>query len=187
MQLQLLGVSTVGEFLETDLRRVFDLRGFGATTYANLKDSRDTLREEMSPGSLEAHGEDQFLYDEDDISTLGLTVRGLKALRRLKASTIRDFLRLDLTHVGHLHNFGEVTRRHLTETQARLRERVGFSEDTSVALRTPSEPPWTRQCGVCWAASLRTFLAKTAPLLWPRNAGNQRNRSSRVIFPEHPG
>ena len=91
--LQLLGVSTVGELLELDLRRVFDLRGFGTTTYAKLKKSRDRLRGLLFPQSPEGNGKDPFRYDDDDISTLGLTSRGLKsALPQLKVSTVRDFL-----------------------------------------------------------------------------------------------
>ena len=42
--LDLLGIATVGEFLNCDLRPVFELRGFGERTYLRLKASRDALK-----------------------------------------------------------------------------------------------------------------------------------------------
>lgn len=155
--IDLLCVSTVGEFLDVDLRRVFDLRGFGTTTYAKLKKSRDTLRALVLPQNTEGDGGDHCRYDEDDISTLGLSLRGLKALRRLKVNTARSFLLLDLATLGHLSNCGAVTT-------CAARRRLFFATGTTIAaprsvgrrcnvglLRCAAT--WNGCCGAAWPAA----------------------------------
>jgi hypothetical protein len=65
-----------------------------------------------------------------DIGNLGLSVRALKALRWLKVRTVREFLRLDLSSIGHISNCGVTTREHLARVQDELRRQsdTGLSE-----------------------------------------------------------
>ena len=91
--LALLGVSTVGDFLQIDLQQVFRLRGFGDTTYAKLNNSRAQLYDSLFPGPrlprAEAYPSDDRLHDvlsagnahgndtchlQADIRSLGLSV-----------------------------------------------------------------------------------------------------------------
>jgi hypothetical protein len=164
--LQLLEVSTVDEFLQIDLRHVFGLRGFGATTYAKLKRSRDTVRAMLFPEDSDGNGTCQLRNNDEDIGALaptsscsasaifpeswidedirglGLTSRGLKALRRLKVKAVREFLLLDLTGLSRLQNCGAVTREHLIQVQADLRRRFGpgFPKGATETLQATAEP-----------------------------------------------
>ena len=129
--LELLGVSTVGDFMQLELEHVFDLRGFGAYTYAKLERSQFRLRGTLCPDDRGGNGA-CHLGDagDDDIDTLGLSVRGRKALRRLKVRTVRGFLSLDLASIGHISNCGVTTWEELMKAQAELRRRsdIEFSE-----------------------------------------------------------
>lgn len=140
--IQLLGILTINDFLQIDLQKVFGLQGFGATTYAKLKKNRDTLRAVLSPHNSDGNATAVLLHDGDDIATLGLTARGLKALRRLRVNSVRDFLFLDLEAVGPLHNCGAITRKHLAEVQAGLRGQSGaiFSEGAPGKSLATAEP-----------------------------------------------
>lgn len=158
--IRLLGVSTVNEFLQIDLQKVFELRGFGATTYAKLKKSRDTLRTLLLPPAPEESGTAD-LRDYNNIATLALTTRGLKALRRLKVNTVRDFLFLDLEVVGPLQNCGAITRQHLAEVQARLRLQFGVVSPGGASKNPlPSTEPYPDE-------AMRHFVKKQAePFSW---------------------
>ncbi|NLX96451.1 MAG: hypothetical protein GXY83_09765 [Rhodopirellula sp.] len=130
---QLLGILTVKDFLQVDLEKVFDLRGYGATTYTKLKRNRDRLRAELFPDYRDTKEAAHSQYHDEKIAALGLTARGLKALRQVKVNTVREFLFLDLAAVESLKNCGAITRQHLAKLQADLRERSGtdFPKDTT--------------------------------------------------------
>lgn len=121
--LQLLGVSTIADFLQLDLQKIFTLRGYGATTYAGLQKKRDWLQ------CLNAEFENDVNYDnqhllQKSIRSLGLSSRGEATLRQLKVKTVGAFLSLDLSKMDrHLTGCGKGTQQLLTAVQAELRSR----------------------------------------------------------------
>ncbi len=132
--LELLCVSTVGEFLELDLWRVFDLRGFGATTYSKLKKTRARLQEALFPNNN--RGTDTChlaVKHNDDISVLRLSVRGRKALRRLRVTTVQEFLSLNLANIGPLSNCGTITWEELGRVQTEIQKESGMESSSVLA------------------------------------------------------
>jgi hypothetical protein len=119
--LHVLGVSTVREFLDLDVRRVLKVRRYGAVTYARLKASQEALREKPLPD----RGDDAAgLFLRTSTAELKLSARGLGALARLHIDTVADFLKLDLRKRPLVRNCGPVTLRMLLAVQKSLRQRA---------------------------------------------------------------
>ncbi len=120
--LHVLGVSTVREFLDLDVRRVLKVRRYGAVTYARLNASQKVLREKPLPD----RGDDDAvaLFLRTSVAELGLSARGLGALAGLHIDTVADFLKLDLRGRPPIKNCGPVTVRELAALQQSLQQRA---------------------------------------------------------------
>lgn len=121
--LKLLGITTISEFLELDLRRVLTLRGYGERTVSLLRASQTELRCRLGIGKCQdtPNGDVEL---HTNIAELPLSVRGRKALRRLNVNTVREFLAMDLTQPLDLPNCGETTYRELVAKQTMIASRL---------------------------------------------------------------
>ncbi len=120
--LRALGVFTVREFFELNVRRVLTVRGYGAVTYARLNASQKALREKLLPD--QGDDDEIGLLLRKSVAELELSVRGLKALARLRIDTVADFLKVDLEKPPLIRNCGSVTVRELADLQQSLRQRL---------------------------------------------------------------
>ena len=114
--LHMLGVSTVADFLQFNLRQVADLPDYGSATFAALERKRAVLAHLNSKCEDDADNGDRSFLDEG-LWFLGLSRRGEAALRELNVRTVRDFLSLDVSLVGDLRGCGATTQQELTEVQ----------------------------------------------------------------------
>lgn len=124
--LQLLNIKTVREFLLLDLSKVYSLKGFGDTTYNDLKNSREAIKEILSAGGnyipAPTVTESPALNAPITFDNLFRT-RELNALKSLKVKTIADFLQCDLNRALELRSVGELTFQSLVKKQRALREK----------------------------------------------------------------
>lgn len=129
--LQSLGASNVFDFLRLDLDRIFDIPGYGMTTYTNLKKRQDWLRN--LPLSI-ADDNDAICSSplQEDIQSLGLSVGGIQILRRLKVRTVQDFLALKVEEFDSVRGCKNLIRRHILATQEYVKKRISVLSPNSV-------------------------------------------------------
>lgn len=131
--LEELEIATVREFLHLNARDVLSLRGYGERTFALLRASQRRLRRHLGISDCQENSNGDMGL-QTDIAELPLSVRGMKALRRLSVSTVREFLALDLSEPLDLPNCGEATYRDLVAKQRMVAS--GFTPEELLQLGT---------------------------------------------------
>ena len=162
--LHVLGVSTVREFLDLDVRRVLKVRSFGAVTYARLNASQKALREKPLPDQGDDDAVGSFL--RKSVAELELSVRGLTALAQLHIDTVADFLKFDLRSRPPIKNCGLLTVRELTGLQQSLRQRLPSDVRSSLIKGEREEV-----AEMCRLAAARTQMAASSWRLLPFFSG----------------
>jgi hypothetical protein len=150
--LRALGVFTVREFFELDVPRVLTVRGYGVGTYERLDASQEALREKLLPDQGDA--DEIGLLLRKSVAELELSVRGLKALARLRIDTVADFLKVDLEKPPLIRNCGSVTVRALADLQWSLRQRL--PSDIRASLIEDKRAEALRMCRLAAARSPMT-------------------------------
>lgn len=142
--LWLLGIQTVGEFIELDLTKVLKLSGHGAGTYRDLARAQARLvslllQGTVPPGSAKVvpNAEQEAVPFAKAVETLG--VRALHTIQALKVETLPAFLNLTREGVLAVRAAGRTTWREIERLQQTLAE--GAPPDLqSILPQCPQDP-----------------------------------------------
>jgi hypothetical protein len=137
--LDAIGIFTLREFLDLDVRNVLRVRYRGVGTCTRLKASQAALRKRCLPG--EGGDDESGLFLRKSVDELKLSSRGLHALARLHVHTVADFLTLDLRKPPLIKNCGPVTLRELAAVQRSLRRRVPSDVRSGLLKGGPGQDP----------------------------------------------
>ncbi len=99
----------------------------GATVH-HLVRARQFLQDALSGALCKDGG--QCIHPWQKISSLGLKVREIHALRYFGVETVHDFLKLDLTGRNYIPNCGNKTLDALLQAQQTLRQEIGIAAES---------------------------------------------------------